>query len=185
MVRSLTTDRECESPRARLTLAERFASHTMQADSGCVQWTAAKNRKGYGFVGVGGKLRIASRVAWELARGEIPQGMCVLHHCDNPPCVNPDHLFLGTKADNGADMVAKGRQARGDRHGSRLHPESRQRGSGHVRAKLTEADVLKILADKRPKRIVAKEYGVSHHSVHLIRHRKTWRHVTEATCREA
>lgn len=185
MVRSLTMDCERVSPRVRLSLAERFASHTTQAASGCVLWTACKNRKGYGYIGVGGKLRIASRVAWELSNGAIPGEMCVLHHCDNPSCVNPAHLFLGTKADNGADMVAKGRQARGDRHGSRLHPESRQRGSGHVRAKLTEADVLEILADKRPRRIVAKEYGVSDHSIHLIRHRKTWRHVTEATCREA
>lgn len=185
MVRSLTVDRERESPRRRLSLAERFASHTMQAENGCVLWTACKNRKGYGYIGVGQKLRIASRVAWELANGTIPDEMCVLHHCDNPSCVNPAHLFLGTKADNGADMVAKGRQARGDRHGSRLHPGSRQRGSLHVRAKLTEADVLAILGDKRSKRIVAKEYGVSHHSIHLIRHRKTWRHVTEAVCREA
>ena len=185
MVRSLEAGRERESSRGQLSLARRFASHTTQAASGCVLWTACKNRRGYGYFRVYGKLRIASRVAWELANGTIPDEMCVLHHCDNPSCVNPAHLFLGTKADNGADMVAKGRQARGDRHGSRLHPGSRQRGSLHVRAKLTEADVLAILGDKRSKRIVAKEYGVSHHSIHLIRHRKTWRHVTEAVCREA
>lgn len=145
----------------------------------CWLWTAHKTRGGYGQLRVDGHQATAHRVSWELAHGPIPpghgyHGTCVLHRCDNPPCCNPSHLFLGTNADNMADMKAKGRQARGDTHGARTHlsnwrrgdahwarahperlprgsahgarlrPETRPRGEQHGRAVLSRDDVLAI-----------------------------------------
>ena len=87
-------------------------------DSGCHEWTGAVGSHGYGNVNFGGKFWKAHRLAWTEQRGEIPDGLCVLHSCDNTKCCNPDHLFLGTKLDNYADMRAKGRErkAQGERH---------------------------------------------------------------------
>jgi hypothetical protein len=98
----------------------------------CLEWQAARDRDGYGYFGVrAGKVAKAHRLAWEFAHGPIPDGLHVLHKCDNPPCIDVEHLFLGTNDDNVADMNAKGRAvckpSLGDANGSRLHPESRPR----------------------------------------------------------
>ena len=127
--------------------------------SACLEWNGARNARGYGTRRYLGKSCLAHRVAWILAHGDIPEGMCVLHRCDNPPCCNPEHLFLGTQADNIADMHAKGRarKAVGDQHPRRLHPEkwARERNHTHLhpetvrgeknpRAKLTRAKVEEL-----------------------------------------
>lgn len=75
----------------------------------CWTWTASKNHGGYGQFGANGKGYISHRVSWSISNGDIPKGMLICHHCDNPPCVNPDHLFLGTYQDNMDDKMRKGR----------------------------------------------------------------------------
>lgn len=127
----------------------RFWARTRRnPSSGCLEWVGNRNGYGYGRLKIGGSEVLAHRVAWTIANGPIPPGLCVLHHCDNPPCVEvgPGHLFLGTKAENNTDRSVKGRSATGDgsgarlhperrpwgdRNGSRLHPESRPRGGSH------------------------------------------------------
>ncbi len=76
--------------------------------AGCWEWLGYRDQKGYGKVNRDGKMQGVHRISWHLFRGEIPAGMFICHHCDNPPCVNPDHLFVGTNQDNLNDMMAKG-----------------------------------------------------------------------------
>jgi hypothetical protein len=93
----------------RKTLSERFWEKVNKAGE-CWEWTACRHHQwGYGHVRVGGKLEAAHRVSWEMHNGPIPDGLLVCHHCDNPKCVRPAHLFLGTGTDNSRDMHAKGR----------------------------------------------------------------------------
>jgi hypothetical protein len=108
----------------------RFSKGYEISDSGCWEWKAGKDASGYGVLHVDGKQEKAHRFAWKLYRGEIPEhdsyhGMMVCHHCDNPSCVNPEHLFIGLANDNVQDMVKKGRNrcGIGERHGSKTHPE--------------------------------------------------------------
>lgn len=185
-------------PTPRESLADRFARRVVvPADErACHLWTGgAKLNGGYGSIGVGGRMARAHRVAWELANGPVPPGMCVCHRCDVPACVNVAHLFLGTHAENAADRNAKGRQAkgdghpsrtrpealaRGDRSGSRVHPEARPRGSAHRHAKLTEESVVEIrarVAAGEPGSAVARRFSVGPSAVRDIAARRTWRHV--------
>lgn len=106
----------------------------MEARRGaCWPWEGGRDKKDYGVIWRRGRHVFAHRHAWAMWFGSIPEGLCVLHKCDNPPCVNPWHLFLGTRTDNVHDCIAKGRRrpARGDAHGSHTHPESRPRGNAN------------------------------------------------------
>jgi hypothetical protein len=89
----------------------------------CWEWTAYRNRSGYGCFGLDGTSVLAHRYAWKLATRNDPGHLCVLHHCDSPACQNPRHHFLGTRVDNAADRDRKGRQARGERMGSSVLTE--------------------------------------------------------------
>lgn len=139
----------------------------------CWEWQRSKVNGGYGHFrysdGGDFKNKRAHRLAWELFRGPIPEGMCVLHRCDNPPCCNPDHLFLGSKADNTMDMVDKGRAAGGSLPG-KSNPDAR----------LTEDDVRAIRgarADGVRVASLAAAYGVSGTTIYKIVSRKSWSHV--------
>ncbi len=147
---------------------DRFWSK-VQKSEGCWLWTGAKDPNGYGRFSVGRRMRLSHRIAYELTTGEpIASGMNACHRCDNPSCVNPAHLFIGTQADNVHDMQAKGRTG-----------YSGSRGSKHPMAKLTESDVVAIRADKRSQTAIAADYGVSQSAIHLIKSRKEWKHVPE------
>ncbi len=143
----------------------------------CVEWSGARQYSGYGVwtspTDENGKRKKwrAHRLAWTVLVGPIPEGQYVLHHCDNPPCVNTDHLFLGTHADNMADKVAKGRQARGE------SLAAKRRGAANGRAKLTEDDVRAIRADTRLLREIAEDYGIVNQQVSMIKSRQKWGHV--------
>jgi hypothetical protein len=116
---------------------KRFWDKVDKQENGCWMWTASTVKDGYGYYKLSnGKSGRAHRISWELANGDIPKKMCVLHKCDTPRCVNPDHLFLGTDADNVKDMMQKGRGKWGI-------PLS---GENHYNFKLTDQQVLEIKA---------------------------------------
>lgn len=95
------------------TTLERFsAKTTYNKETGCLEWNGSLNNSGYGNFWLEGTSDKAHRVSWTLTNGEIPEGLFVLHKCDNPKCVNTDHLFLGTAKDNALDRKAKGRNGR-------------------------------------------------------------------------
>ena len=124
--------------------------------------------KGYGrFRPTGEKVITAHRFAWKLWRGLIPDGLCVLHHCDTPSCVNPEHLFLGTVADNTNDMVKKGRNVYFSGEKSPL-------------SKLKESDVIKIracLKNGETQISIARKFGVVQQNISNIKNGKGWKHI--------
>ena len=130
--------------------------------TGCWLWIGSCNPAGYGWFGIERKTFLAHRASWLIFRSPIPPGMQVLHKCDNPPCVNPDHLFLGKDAENNQDKVNKGRQ---------------KIGTKDPNAKLTESDIIDIRIDNRPQSMIAKDYGVHQAIISRIKSGKTWKHV--------
>ena len=144
---------------------KRFWDKTKQLDNGCIEWTACKNECGYGIFALSSKRKnvFAHRAAWLLAGlGEVPDGLILMHACDNPACVNIEHLRIGTQAENIADKVSKNRQAKGTKHGN---------------AKLTDETVKGIRASTGKQRDIAKQFGVSQATVHMVRSRKYWAHI--------
>ncbi len=140
----------------------------------CHRWTSRLDDKGYGAVRFGGRSRRAHSVAFELEHGPIPEGKEVCHSCDNPPCCNGRHLFAWTHQENMDDMVAKGRQARGD------VLAAPKRGSGNPQASLTETQVIEIRErSAHGCRIIdlAAEYGISQPRISDILTGKAWAHV--------
>ena len=167
-------------------LFARFMAKVHKTET-CWIWTGGATREGYGKTSVGYASIRAHRLAWTFFAGPIPDGMNVLHHCDNPPCVrfHPEHLFLGTTAQNVADRNQKGRDARGDGNGARLHPERLARGERQGRARLTATMVSAIRSAETQipgtRRALALRFGVSEATIQQVISGKTWAHVSEVS----
>lgn len=137
-------------------------------EDGCWEWRGALLKDGYGYLGVAGKKIRVHRITYMLANGDIPEGLGILHSCDNPPCCNPKHLRAGTQADNARDMVDRNRHE---------YPC----GEDSYRVKLKESHVLLILAmikKGHPLAELAEMFRVSRTHVRYISEGKTWKHIT-------
>lgn len=159
----------------------------------CLEWTGPITPDGYGAsTTLSNKKERSHRTAWTIANGPIPPGMCVCHRCDNRKCVKIDHLFLGTNAENMADMAAKGRAPAGDANGMRKHPERSSfnrlrfafRGEDGTSAKLTDEAIRAIRAEYAPRgkggtclRELAERYGVGTSAIHRVVKGHNWKHV--------
>lgn len=149
--------------------------------TGCWEWTKQKTKDGYGRFMISYKSYRAHRASWEIHHGPIPEGMCVLHKCDNPSCVNPDHLFLGTQQDNMKDMRRKGRgydiskclvKAKG------IPPI--KRGESNGSAKITDRVVHEIRSrykEIKSQRKLSVIYGVARSQIQRIVNNKAWTHI--------
>lgn len=145
----------------------------IMAKSGCWEWVGARSTAGYGQMRVAGKLLYTHRLAHEEFIGSIPDGLLVCHRCDNPACFNPEHLFLGTQADNMGDMALKGR-------GNGRPGESRSQGGANGMAKLAPDDVRairRLAASGKTNRHIAEVYGISPAAVSLIKNGHRWGHL--------
>ena len=130
----------------------------------CWEWKAYCNEDGYGTIQCEYKSIKVHRLVWELENGLIPEGMDVLHRCDNPPCCNPNHLFLGTRGDNNRDRARKGRSAIGEKSG---------------RAVLTETQVreIRLLKGKFTQQEIANRYGAKRETVRSVLNGNSWKEV--------
>jgi len=148
-----------------LSLQERFELYIKRTID-CWEWIGHRDPNGYGRLNVDGYPMLAHRLSYQLRWGGIPDGMAVLHKCDNPRCVNPEHLFLGTQSDNANDMYRKGRSRKRG-----------MKGTDHHQAKLSEADVRAIRTSQEPDGKVGAQYGISRTAVNDIRKRRSWAHI--------
>lgn len=150
---------------------ERIKNNIVIDNNGCWIWVGSK-RNGYGRLIVGSRSdgsrhsETAHRYSWLVFKGEIPAGLFVCHHCDNPACVNPEHLFIGTRQDNTDDREQKNR----NNHVVGEHTPT---------ARLTEQQVIDIRNSNKSSRELGKLYGVNKSSILNIKNRKSWKHIQE------
>ena len=148
------------------TLLERFMGKVLVSDE-CWEWTASRDHNGYGKLNIGNRRHAkASRIAYELFCDRIPRSKMVLHHCDNPGCVNPGHLYLGTPKENARDRDVRGRTSVGSKHPGAI---------------LSESDVVALRAMRDttglPFKAIGKDFGVSGEQARRICRRLKWRHL--------
>lgn len=157
----LTKKQEAENAE----LIRRLARHSAPAnENGCILWTGSRLKGRYGRLMWLGQVRFAHRLAWTARHGAIPEGQNVCHRCDMPACINVDHMWLGTQAENVADMLVKGR-----RHSSK--------GTANGAAKLTAEQVRMIREDGRMQKEIAGSYRITQATVSAIKRRHTWAHL--------
>ena len=154
-----------------MSFLQRFEDKYTKTDK-CWLWESSIDSHGYGQIRFRQKNLLAHRVNYAIHNGDIPSGLCVLHRCDVRNCVNPNHLFLGTNADNVADKMAKGRLRMPD-----------TRGENNGFAKLSESDVLVIRASQCKQSDIAAEFKISQSTVSEIKRRVKWGHVPERATR--
>jgi len=150
---------KCRPPRDQETV---FRTWFDAASNGCWEWEGAKDKDGYGIFSFEKKTARAHRVALQLSGIDVPKGGLVCHTCDNPSCVNPNHLYLGSNRQNSDDKVKRGRSLKGARH---------------YMAKLTDNDVIAIRQSTETAVKTAKQFGISSSNVVMIRQRRTWTHL--------
>lgn len=169
-------------------LKAKFFASIDQCESieNCWNWTGPLQAKRYARLAVGTSggpnffFEMGHRFSWRIHCGEIPDGMQINHRCDNPKCVNPHHLFLGTQMDNMRDKIAKGRASCGEKHSVATKLKT-PRGSRNAAAKLTEADIPQVLhlANKgETQRNIAARFGVTKNAIGQILRGESWQHVT-------
>lgn len=151
-----------------LTEYERLLKWTnVKGADECWEWLGSRKKGWHGqWRSATGQIELAHRAAWRLMKGPIPDGLFVLHRCDNPACLNPTHLFLGTQSDNAKDMWAKGR----------ARPKQ-AKGSQHANSKLTEDLVRDIRASKESGVEIARRLGLTATTICDVRKRRTWKHL--------
>ncbi len=147
-------------------LLKQMLAQPMPANvNACVEWPRPLNRFGYGRVRMNGKVVRVHRASYKLKKGPIPKGKLVCHKCDNPPCIRPEHLFLGTKLDNNRDCIAKARNTHGIKH---------------PMAKLTESDIP-VIRDLKAQGFtlsqIAQRFNVCASMIGYITRRKNWKHI--------
>ena len=148
-----------------MEIKERFEKFIFPIpECGCWIWEGKTVGQGYGGFWANNKTELAHRSSWKIYKGEIPKGMCVLHSCDTPSCVNPRHLFVGTHKENTQDCIKKKRWGIDGKILSFCRPK-----------KLTAETVKKIRLDKRKRKVIAKEYNISLDHVTRIRSCRQWR----------
>jgi hypothetical protein len=161
-------------PGAYLQALKKRIFQSLKRTGGCLEWQGALSDNGYGRISVLGTAQRVHRVAYELFNGPIPEGMFVCHKCDNPPCCEPGHLFLGTPKQNTADMHNKGRQAP-------WQYNTDVAGEKNPRAKLTAVDVLQIRRRYTNSSVtlkqLAEEYGVHFDTISKAVNGVTWSHL--------
>ncbi len=156
--------RACANVSRAIPVADKIRNNTKLTASGCLVWTGFK-QNGYGCISIHNHGYYAHRIVWKMAHGAIPNGLHVCHHCDNPSCINIDHLFLGTPADNHHDCMSKNRQAKGE-----MVPS----------AKLTSQTVVearKRFSDGENFTSIAKSLGVTREAISRVIKRINWKHV--------
>lgn len=156
-----------DDPKQQFECVKRSYEKHVIKQKGCWGWSASFDKDGYGQMSSARRYGVckAHRASWLIHRGEIPKGISVLHKCDNKPCTNPDHLFLGTTLENSRDLVYKDKQLKGSKNGI---------------AKLNENEVKEIkiaLQNGVTGTYLGKKYGVTKTTIWKIKHQKNWKHV--------
>lgn len=147
------------------TLENRINRYSIPTPNGCIEWDGNKNKNGYGMISISNKRHQITRLIYTMRIGPIPDNMFVCHRCDNPNCINPSHLFLGSALDNSTDMVQKGRQAKGNKNGN---------------SKLDEEKVITIRSLHKngySLKEISRQFNISKANTSDIVNRKTWIHV--------
>lgn len=164
LTHAIAAQRDTYADWADCSAVERLRVATASSSDQCILWQGFRDPKGYGKVWFESSYKLAHRVSYAVNVADIPGGVCVCHRCDNPSCINPRHLFLGTHAENIRDCTTKKRNAFGTKHS---------------RAKLTDTDIVAIRSNTASTRQIAKAYGIAHSRVSEIKNLKSWRHISE------